>query len=473
MSVRRGDRVEVAVEGMAYGGQGVARLDGFVIFVRGGVKGDRVLAGVFRKKKDHAEARILEILDPSPDRISPPCPHSGYCGGCQWQHIRYERQLDFKREHVRDAVIRIGGLDDATVHRVIPSEEVFGYRNKMEFSFSDRRWLLPEEMENPAGERDFALGLHVPGAFDRVMDIDACLLQKEAGNDILKAAKLYARNSGVPPYGLKSHRGYWRFLALRYSAFFRQWMVNVVTSEYRPEVTGPLVEMLQDRFEGISTVVNNITGRKASIALGEREVVLSGEGTIRDRLGLFTFQISANSFFQTNARGAEALYSKVVEYAGLTGSERVLDLYSGTGTIPIFLSGMAQEVVGMEIMASAVRDAETNCRLNGVENCRFVLGDIRESLLRLGWRPDVLIIDPPRAGMHKDVVAGVNALQAERIVYVSCNPATMARDMSMMSGDYEVAEIQPVDMFPHTYHIEAVARLVRRKIQLTIGYPGI
>jgi 23S rRNA (uracil1939-C5)-methyltransferase len=252
-------------------------------------------------------------------------------------------------------------------------------------------------------------------------------------------------------------------LTLRYSTHFNEWMVNLITAEERPSVLKPLAEALSLRFANIKTIVNNIHGGRASIAVGEKETIYSGDGTIQDRIGPFSFQISANSFFQTNSRGAEALYHKVKEFAELTGSERVLDLYSGTGTIPIYLSNQAKEIVGMEITQSAVTDAERNCKLNGILNCRFILGDIKEKLTDLKMKPDVLIIDPPRAGMHKDVLSRVMELGTERIVYISCNPATLARDMKIMSQDYRVVEIQPVDMFPHTFHIESVAKLVRRK----------
>jgi 23S rRNA (uracil1939-C5)-methyltransferase len=463
MKLQKGHIVELRIEGMAYGGQGVARLNGLVIFVRGGVPGDKVTALVVKKKKDYAEARINDLLEHSPDRVPALCPYSGSCGGCQWHHVSYERQLAYKKAHIQEAMSRTGGLQDILVHDVIPSEKRFAYRNKMEFSFSDRRWLLPEDLGQQKADPGFALGLHVPGTFYKVLDLDGCLLQHETGNRILREVKTYVADCGVPVYGLKSHQGFWRFLTLRYSTAFDEWMVNLITSEERRDVMEPLAEALCRRIKNIETVVNNISGRKASIAAGEREIVLSGKGYIRDRVGPFSFHISANSFFQTNTLGAETLYWKVVEYADLKGSEVVLDLYSGTGTIPIFLSNRARTVMGMEIEKSAILDAKRNCMANGVYNCQFILGDIRERLSTLDLKPDVLIIDPPRAGMHKDVLAKVMRLGTERIVYVSCNPATMARDVGHLNQDYEVAEIQPVDMFPNTYHIEAIAKLVRRK----------
>ena len=357
---------------------------------------------------------------------------------------------------------RIGSLPEVRVRDVIPSEKRFAYRNRMEFSFSDRRWFLPHENGPLQSERDFALGLHVPGSFHKVIDLEACLLQNETGNMILREVKEYAKGGGIPVYGLRSHQGFWRFLTLRHSSHFDEWMVNLVTSEERRDVVEPLAKALYHKIHNIKTVVNNINTRRAAIAVGEREILLSGDGTIQDRIGPFSFQISANSFFQPNSGSAKKLYQKVVEYAGLKGSEMVLDLYSGTGTIPIFLSNRSKTVIGMEIAEGAVLDAERNCRANGIQNCQFICGDIRETLATLKLKPDVLILDPPRAGMHKDILAKVMELGTERIVYVSCNPTTMARDMRAMRQDYHTVEIQPVDMFPHTYHIEAISELVRR-----------
>jgi 23S rRNA (uracil1939-C5)-methyltransferase len=463
MKIRKGHTVELNIDKTAYGGQGVARLDGLVIFVRGAIPGDRVAARVVRKKKDYAEAKIMELLTPSPDRAEAPCPYEGHCGGCQWQHMKYDCQLEYKKGHIEEAMARIGSLPKVPVHDVIPSERRFAYRNKMEFSFSDRRWLLPHEHVKGESKGGFALGLHVPGTFSKVIDVEACLLQPETGNEILREVKKYVLDSGSPVYGLKSHQGFWRFLTLRHSAHLDEWMVNLVTAEKRLDVVEPLAEVLCRRFDNIRTVVNNINSKRAATAIGEREIVVLGEGYIQDRIGPFSFNISANSFFQTNSLSAEKLYRTIVEYTELKGSETVLDLYSGTGTIPIFLSNRTKWVIGMEITKSAVLDATRNCRVNNVHNCQFILGDIRERLSTLKFKPDVLIIDPPRAGLQKDILAKVMNLATDKIVYVSCNPATMARDLGLMSQDYRVVEIQPVDMFPHTYHIEAIAKLVRRK----------
>lgn len=459
---QKGDVVELRVDRMATGGRGVGRLDDFVLFVRGGVPGDLVRAKIYKRKKTYGEAHLVQVLTVSPDRVPPPCPYAGTCGGCSWQHVAYEKQLQWKQDLVYEPLARIGGLREVVVRPVISSPQIFGYRNKMEFTFSDRPWL-PEEAYRERGREDgFGLGLHVPGSFSRVLDMEYCLLQQETGNEILREVKDYARESGLPVYGLKTHQGYWRYLAIRHSSARDQWMVNVVTSEERPETLMPLARRLSGRFGNVTTMVNNINSRRASIALGDQETVLLGPGYLYDRIGEWVFRISANSFFQTNTRAAALLYEKVVEYARPRPSDLVLDLYSGTGTIPIFMAGRVREVLGMEITPEAIADAQYNCQENRVENCRFICGDIREKMKELEVRPDLMVIDPPRVGMHPRVLSAALALAPERMVYVSCNPPTLARDLALMAEHYHILEVQPVDMFPHTHHVEAVARLIRK-----------
>jgi 23S rRNA (uracil1939-C5)-methyltransferase len=463
MIISKQDIVELWVEKLAYGGEGIARINGFVVFVKGAIPGDRVLAKIVKKRRDYANAVIFELIDPSTERTDAPCPYSGYCGGCNYQHLEYEHQLRYKREQVADSITRVGSLKDIRVNEVIPSDNIFEYRNKMEFSFSDRRWIPPEEFQKRGHDEGPALGLHVPGTFYKVIDIDTCFLQKRAGNLILREVKEFVKAGKIPVYGLKSHKGFWRFLNLRYSEAFDEWMVNIVTSEEGRDLLMHLAEKLIKKAPNIKTIVNNISRRKAAVAVGEDEIIITGEGYIREMIGTYIFQISANSFFQTNTSGAEKLYNKVMEYAELSGSENVLDLYCGTGTIPVFLSKDAKEITGMEISESAVSDAILNCRLNDVTNCEFVLGDIRETISGLTKKMDVLIADPPRIGIHKDILKAIMGMGVNKIIYVSCNPATMARDMGILAEKYEIREIQPVDMFPHTYHIESVAKLVRKK----------
>lgn len=461
MAVKKGQALELDVTQVAFGGKGLTRVDGMAVFVDKAVTGDRVLARIIKKKKNFAEARVIELLEASSLRVDAPCPYSGICGGCKWQFLGYEQQLLFKQQHVREALEHIGLVQDVPVHPTIATAKVFGYRNKMEFSCAERRWLLPEEMGLDDVDTGMALGLHVPGTFFKVLDIDSCLLQPEMGNDILTDVRNYIKSSSQPVYGLRSHKGFWRFLMLRHSVAYDQWMVNIVTASLDQSSVQPLADALMEKYPKVVSVVNNITASKAGVAAGESEIQLAGEPVIRECIGEYEFEISANSFFQTNTAGAQRLYDIAARYAALTGDEVVVDLYCGAGSIAIYLSKMARQVIGMEIVESAVGDAIRNCRRNRIDNCRFIAGDIRYTLPQIEVQADVMIIDPPRAGMHKDVVKQVLAMRPEKIIYVSCNPATMARDISMLKDAYRVIEVQPVDMFPHTFHIEAVAKLIK------------
>jgi 23S rRNA (uracil1939-C5)-methyltransferase len=463
MKIKKGQQLELTVSKLAFGGRGIAKVDGLTIFVDQAVPGDVVSVRIAKRKKKFAEARIIEILQNSPQRITPPCPYHGFCGGCKWQFLPYEQQLMYKRQHVQEALEHIGLLEGVNVDDVLPSPREYAYRNKMEFSCSDRKWLLPEEMGREDIDAGFALGLHVPGTYYKVLDTHACLLQPSLGNSILQDVRSHMKNSPAPVYGLKSHDGYWRFLMLRHSSAYDQWMVNVVTAAEDLAEVRPLAESLTRKYPQIVSVVNNVTARKAGIAVGEREILLKGQSAIRDKIGPFEFEISSNSFFQTNTTGAALLYQKVKEFAALTGRETVLDLYCGTGTIAICLSELAQEIIGIEIVPGAIADAQRNCQLNHISNCRFIHGDMKDCLPEVTTVPDVLVVDPPRAGMHQAVVKQILQMAPERIVYVSCNPATMARDISMLKDAYQLIEVQPVDMFPHTYHIESVARLEKLK----------
>ncbi len=462
MKLKKGDILELRVEGVAFGGKGIARVDGMTVFIDNGIPEDYVSVRIIKKKKKYLEARVEAVLEASPYRVEPECEYSGFCGGCKWQGLQYAKQLEYKRQHVIDSLEHIGLFRDIKVHATIPSEKIFGYRNKMEFSCSDRRWLLPEELGRDDIEAGIALGLHVPGTFYKVLDNRYCLLQPDTGNKILNDVQSFIKNSKAPVYGLRSHKGYWRFLMLRHSAALDQWMVNIITAAEDRSIVQPLADLLKKRYPQIVSIVNNIHAGKAGIAVGEYEIKLAGSSSITERIGKYHFEISSNSFFQTNTSGAFELYEKVKQYAGLTGRENVLDLYCGTGSIAIFLADKAKKITGLELVEGAVSDAEKNCLKNSVSNCRFISGDIRYSLAQITDRPDVMIIDPPRSGMHKDVVKQIIAAAPEKIVYVSCNPATMARDLNLIRDYYKIVEVQPVDLFPHTYHIESVAKVQKR-----------
>ena len=462
MTLKKRKAYELEIIDLAYGGKGLAKPDGFPVFIDRCLPGDIVFAKIIKKKKSWAEGKLIRMIKESPMRSRGKCAYCNYCGGCKWQQLDYDRQLEYKKNHVSESLAHIGKLKDIQVNDVIGSDPIFGYRNKMEFSCSPLRWLMPFELEDPDIKKDFGIGLHVPGTFDKVIDIRQCEIMPSLGNEILHDVRQFIKASGLPAYHLRTHDGFWRFLMLRHSVGFDRWMVNIVTKTKNLEIVGTLADRLVEKYPRIESVMNNITDAKSGVSAGQKEICIRGEDHIKEKLGRFVFKISANSFFQTNTRACERLYAKVAEYAGLTGDEIVLDLYSGTGTIPIWLSGQAKQLYGIEIVESAVRDAKENAALNGIENCSFMQGDIKDVLPGLEETPDVMVIDPPRAGMHKDVVRQVLNLRVPKIVYVSCNPATLARDLEMLTSRYEVLKVQPVDMFPHTYHIESVALLKQR-----------
>jgi 23S rRNA (uracil1939-C5)-methyltransferase len=473
--VKRGDECEVTVERFAAEGKGVARADGYVVFVRGGVTGDHARVRIVKAKRSFAEAEMVELLRPSDLRIAPRCKYFGVCGGCAWQHVTYAGQLEFKRQQVMDAFERIGGFEHVVVHPTIGAGDSYFYRNKMEFSFGVK-WLTPAEFARiqpasqsiPEHER-FALGLHVPQRFDRVLDIDECWLQSETSRDMVNDVRAFCLEQHLSVYETMTHEGYLRNLVIREGKHTGEVMVNMVTSEHRPAVMHALAERLRMKFPHITTMVNNVTTRKSQVAVGDEEIVVFGPGYITEQIGHRRYRISANSFFQTNTLQAERLYDTVRVMAGATQNDLVFDLYSGTGTIALHVADDAREVVGIEVVASAVDDAARNAQENGVSNCTFVRGDLKERLvdddawLARHGTPRVMIIDPPRAGMHEKVVHRIAQMRPERIVYVSCNPATQARDCAILckTGAYLLDHAQPVDMFPHTTHVENVVRLTR------------
>jgi len=476
---KRDDLVRVEVSGSAFEGKAVARLEGLVIFVEGGVPGDVLTARITKVKKNHLEARAENIETPSPLRTQPRCEHFGTCGGCKWQHVDYRAQLDFKEQHVRDAFERIGGFENPSILPIIGSDEIYFYRNKMEYSFSDQQWLTSPPTREPSVETnphstidnrqsETFLGLHVPKRYDKILDINECFLQSEISNRILHAVRDYAKRSNRTVYSYSAHTGYFRFLVIREAKRTNELMVNLVTSEDHTDEMLKFTRELREKVPEITTIVNTINSKKAQVAFGEHEETYFGNGVIHEQLGGLTFTISAGSFFQTNTVQAERLYEITKSFAELKGRELVYDLYSGTGSIALFVSDRARHVVGVESVESAIGDAERNARQNGVTNCTFVLGDLKDRLTKdVQWmethqRPDVLIIDPPRSGMHPKVVEEIIRLDVPLIVYVSCNPATQARDVkTFCENKYGLEKIQPVDMFPHTYHIESVVQLRR------------
>jgi 23S rRNA (uracil1939-C5)-methyltransferase len=457
--VKRNAELELSVEKTAFGGKGLARYNDYVIFIKNTLPGDKVKAKIIKRKPNYAEARLIDILEPSTLRIEAPCVYFNWCGGCTWQNLSYLDQLKIKKEHVQDSLNHLGQVKEPLIFDTLPSQKVWGYRNKMEFSFADRRWLLPDELGDESVSKDFALGLHLPGTFDKILDIDQCLLQSDAANKVLKTVDAYCLDHKIVPYGIRSHEGYLRYLVIRESHYTGEILVNLVTAYREEETLKGLAGVLRRNVPQVTSLVNNINPKKAQIAVGVEEFLLYGNNYITEKLGSFEFRISANSFFQTNTAQAEELYRVVMDFADLHREERIWDLYCGTGTITLFLSEKAKHVTGFEISDSSVADAESNAKEHRCENTSFISGDLLKSLEMNDDSPDIIVTDPPRSGMHPGVCSRVADSGAKRIVYVSCNPTTMARDIELMQHRYQLIKAQPVDMFPHTYHIETVALL--------------
>jgi 23S rRNA (uracil1939-C5)-methyltransferase len=488
--LKRGDEVLLEITTAAFEGKAVARHEGLVVFVENAVPGDLVIAKLLKIKKSFLEAKVVRVERPSPLRVEPRCQYFGVCGGCKWQHVDYQAQLRFKQQQVIDSFERIGGFSNINILPIAGADDIYFYRGKMEYSFAEKQWLTEKPLANtdfqlqnennetevvdcpipnPKPQSPVFLGLHVPQRYDKVLDIDECHLQSVVSNQILNFTRDYARRNHLDVYDSDRNSGYLRFLVIRESKKTREVMANLVTFENRPDVMKHYAAELKANVDQVTTVVNTINSKKAQIAFGETENVYLGNGWIHEQLGSHNFSISANSFFQTNVAQAEKLYGVVKEFGDFKSSEVVFDLYSGTGSIAIFISELVKEVVGIESVESAIRDAEKNARSNGITNCHFLLGDLKDRLTKdTSWmsshpKPDVLVIDPPRNGMHPKVVEEILGLAPERIVYVSCNPATQARDAELLCAEkYELIKLQPVDMFPHTFHIENIALLARR-----------
>ncbi len=469
--VRKNAIVELEIEKLAFGGKALAHVNGLVVFVDGAIPGQRVRAQVVRKKRQFAEARMTEVLTQSPDWIEPFCPHFGVCGGCTWQNLSYGEQIRWKRLHVMECLQHLAGVDDSVVAPTVPSPNETYYRNKMEFTFADRRWLMPEEIaaKDVVYERSFALGLHARGAFDKVFNVEQCFLESRRAVEILVWVREWSRQSGLGAYTTRTHEGFWRFLVIREGKRTGQTLVHIITASHpkEEEVVDALVGGLLEQFPEITTVIHSINRKKAQVAIGDDSRVVMGPGYIEEHLGDVRFQISAHSFFQTNPCAAEMLYETVRDFGEFSGGETVWDLYCGTGSIALFIANRVRRVIGFEVVGEAIADAYRNCELNGIDNCRFFLGDLKDEIVGAqgkagcGDPPDVVITDPPRAGMHPGVVKALLVLSPKRIIVVSCNPSTLARDLSMLRDRYEVRRIKPFDLFPHTAHIECVAQLDR------------
>ena len=464
---------DVEILSAASEGMSIARIDNKVVFVPFVVPGDVVDVRIVKSKSSYAEGRAIAIKSYSQRRVPAQCHHFGVCGGCKWQTLNYADQLEAKQRQVLDNLQRIGKIDTSSARAICGSERIFHYRNKLEFTFSNRRWMTPEEISNP----DFkpqpnALGLHIPGLYDKVLDIQYCALQDDLSNDIRNRIREYASQQGLEFYDIRTHEGFLRNIVIR-NTQAGEWMIIVIVAKDDKQRLFPLLDFLKQEFPQI-TSLQYIVNEKLNDSYSDLQVVCySGTPYITEEMAAYRegdaalkYRISPQSFYQTNSPQARNLYGFVAEFADLNGNETVYDLYTGTGTIACFVAKYCNKVVGIEYVEEAVADARVNATLNGFDNTAFFAGDMADILtpdfIAQHGTPDIVITDPPRAGMHEKVVNQLLATLPQKIVYVSCNPATQARDVAMLSEKYAVKAIQPVDMFPHTQHVENVMLLEKK-----------
>lgn len=456
----------VEITGVAAEGKSIARVDDMVVFIPYGAPGDVVNIKLDKKKRSYAEAHIVDMVKPSPDRVTPACEHFGVCGGCKWQHIPYESQLRYKRDQVVDALTRIAKVEIPEVNPTLGSKETFCYRNKLEYTFSCKCWITFEDLRSGREIADRnALGFHIPGAFDKVLDIKKCWLQDDLSNRIRLFVRQYALAKGYEFYDIKAQQGLMRTLMVRIAST-GEVMLIVVFARPEQEKIDDLMGAIAAEFPEITSLLY-VVNQKVNDTIADQEVITyRGRDYINEEMEGLQFRIGPKSFYQTNSLQAYELYKVARRMACLKPDDLVYDLYTGTGTIANFVARQVKKVVGIEYVPEAIADAKLNSEVNGIDNTIFFAGDMKDVLtngfIEEHGRPDVMIIDPPRAGMHEDVVNVILNARPERIVYVSCNPATQARDLALMDSLYRVEEVQPVDMFPHTHHVENVVRMTRR-----------
>lgn len=453
----------VKIEAVAAEGKSLAHVDGTVVFVEFAVPGDIVNVKVTKKKKNYMEGFILEIVKPSEDRLQPFCEHFGICGGCRWQPLPYDMQLKAKQQQVWDQLVRIGHLEIPDISPILPSDKTKYYRNKLEFTFSNKRWIYNnEDPDSLTDEERLGLGFHVGKFFDKVLDIKHCSLQPEPSNEIRLFIREYAVTHGLEFYNIRENTGFLRNIIVRNNQV-GDVMLTVCFAYDDQDKIVPMLDAIAAEFPQIKSL-HYVINEKLNDSISDLDCILyKGEDAIWETMGKLKFKIGPKSFYQTNSEQAYKLYSVAKEFAALTGNEVVYDLYTGTGTIAQFISDNASKVIGIEYVKEAIEDARINAEANGITNCTFFDGDMKDILtadfIKEHGKPEVMIIDPPRAGMHPDVVKVIMEAAPERIVYVSCNPASQARDLAMMSTMYEITAVQPVDMFPHTMHVENVCAL--------------
>ncbi|TZF82046.1 23S rRNA (uracil(1939)-C(5))-methyltransferase RlmD [Pedobacter sp. BS3] len=459
---------DVEIIDIAEEGKGVGKASDLVLFIDKGVPGDMVDVSVYRKKKNFAEAKITGFKRLSSHRTEPFCQHFGVCGGCKWQHMTYGAQLQYKQKSVTDALTRLAKTDLTGLEPILPSAETQFYRNKLEFTFSNKRWLTGADDITPDSIDMNALGFHVPLRFDKILDIEKCWLQADPSNEIRNKIRQYALVNQLSFYDLRNHEGALRNLIIRTSST-GELMVIVVFAYADDELINDLMEYVKQEFPQITSLLY-ICNQKKNDTIFDQEIhVYAGRDHIFEEMQGLRFKIGPKSFYQTNSRQAHELYKIAHDFAGFTGNELVYDLYTGAGTIANFVARSVKKVIGVEYVPSAIEDAKINSTINHIDNTEFYAGDMKDVLtagfMNQHGKPDVVITDPPRAGMHADVVSRLLEMEAPKIVYVSCNAATQARDIALLKEKYDVKRIRPVDMFPHTQHVENVVLLTLRMVE--------
>ncbi len=453
----------VNITGIADKGRCVGRTeDGRVVFVEDAVPGDVVDVQVNRKKKGVLFGFTTEIKKYSIERVGAFCQHFELCGGCKWQHLTYAAQLKHKQTVVEDAILRIGKLEVDEMQQILPALEQTYYRNKLEYSFSNKKWLTREQIDSGITNLEDVLGFHKAGAFDKIINIDHCYLQPEPSNAIRNKVQEIALEQGLSFYDARAQEGFMRNMVLRITSI-GEVMLTMSVKEDKPEVFRPLFDAILEAFPNITSFYYCINGKVNDYLMDLEMQLYHGKAFVEEKMGHVSFKIGPKSFFQTNTKQGARLYDTVVEFANLQGTENVYDLYTGIGSIALYVAKASKQVVGIEEIAAAIDDAKENAILNDIDNTTFYAGDVKDILttefaVKHG-KPDLLITDPPRAGMHAKVVQMLLQLEAPRMIYVSCNPATQARDLNLLSEKYKVLKVRPVDMFPHTHHIESVALL--------------
>ena len=456
-------RIEnVEVIDIAEGGKGVGKVDDMVLFIQHAVPGDVVDVEIQRKKKSFAEATVTALKSPSSYRTTPFCEHFGVCGGCKWQHMTYESQLLYKQKSVENALSRIGKVDISTMEAILPSANTTFYRNKLEYTFSNQRWLTPDEIKSDVEFERNALGFHVPLRFDKILTINHCYLQANPSNAIRNTLSDFAIKNGISFYDLRKHEGALRNLVIR-NTTIGELMVIVVFAYPVDDNIDQVMSFLEKAFPEITSLLYIVNQKKNDTTFDQDIEIFAGRDHIFEEMAGLKFKIGAKSFYQTNSLQAHELYKITKDFAGLSGTELVYDLYTGAGTIANFVARDARKVIGVEYVPTAIEDAKINSEINGIDNTEFFAGDMKDILdddfIAFHGQPDVIITDPPRAGMHPDVVNKLLEIEAPKIVYVSCNAATQARDLEILNQKYTVSRIKPVDMFPHTQHVENVVLL--------------